>query len=144
MISLCVTWNRRCVELFSSVSASKTRGDRTQGVPARLRRAGPGILDREGAVRRSVDSRNQLDGHRVQVPLANVGVQAARQQTVDQRRSPSGGDAAHAEDRCDRAKANTAAVRFQLSLDKRGVPPKRKSAFHSKPRRKNPPEVRAT
>ena len=52
----------------------KPERDRRQGAVARLHRAGPGILDREGAVRDRWIHEIKFDGYRVQVHLANEAV----------------------------------------------------------------------
>jgi hypothetical protein len=61
----------RCVLRDNGFPAQEARGDRNQGAATRLYRASSGGFDREGAVGRTLGSRDQFDGYRVQVYLAN-------------------------------------------------------------------------
>ena len=60
------------MEFCVGVSASETGCDRRQVAVSRIHRTGPGLLDREGAVRKPHEIK--FDGYRVQVHLAHEEV----------------------------------------------------------------------
>jgi bifunctional non-homologous end joining protein LigD len=63
-----------CEVLWRGVSAQVGGGDRCEGALPRIRRARAGDLERQGAVRRSLDSRDKFDGYRVQLHIHNDAI----------------------------------------------------------------------
>jgi hypothetical protein len=63
-----------CGVLWRGVSAQVGGGDRCEGALPRIRRARAGDLERQGAVRRSLDSRDKFDGYRVQLHIHNDAI----------------------------------------------------------------------